>query len=412
MGLTPSRQSAVGDVRHEREAHNIREDANFRISTNSSSSSDDSRDDEKKKRRKEKHSRRDSDISDFDELQRGSHVPLPKISPITASHISEGSSRVWDPQRATLFQGPDRARRGASNVSNIARPTGTIVVDEVCTYIYVVRCAESSIRDDVIRGRCSSAILTPQGQRQAQALGISILSRRLHFDSVISSPIERCKQTALSTCREINFSLDRIEFADALMELSYGVWEGLRKVDVYSGDVPSLMVNLNQDFYAPGGESQRQVEFRVMDFLNHIVLARLSSDIDLQKDTRLYYATHHAEGSTKGLHAPTSPYGGLGRDKSRMSSVAQTSLGQRVRSSVHADQKLGPSSTQLLQTHYVALFSHEMAIKCLLRGIMGFAPNVVDQLSIDPTSVTLLRHSNLYGWKIMQVNDVSHLRSV
>ncbi|MCO5581503.1 hypothetical protein L7F22_035388 [Adiantum nelumboides] len=83
------------------------------------------------------------------------------------------------------------------------------------TYVYVIRCGESSIAHDVVR-------LTALGQRQVRALAMSLLSRGLRFDALFSSPTPRCKQTALSVCQEINFNQDRLEFGESLMDFGKG----------------------------------------------------------------------------------------------------------------------------------------------------------------------------------------------
>ena len=57
-----------------------------------------------------------------------------------------------------------------------------------------------------------------------------------------------------------------------------------------------------------------------------------------------------------------------------------------------------------------ALFSHSTAIKCLLRGVLGSSPQMTHKLSVDNTSVTVLRHSSSCGWHLLKVNDISHLQ--
>lgn len=58
----------------------------------------------------------------------------------------------------------------------------------------------------------------------------------------------------------------------------------------------------------------------------------------------------------------------------------------------------------------VAVISHGLAIKCMLRGLMGFDPLFTNRWCIDNTSVTVVRHSTRKGWEIQRVNDTSHLR--
>ncbi|KAI5062122.1 hypothetical protein GOP47_0022661 [Adiantum capillus-veneris] len=226
-----------------------------------------------------------------EEEEEGVHV----ARPITATQVGEGKVRLWDPQ-GTGGSGALVHMGGGGRIGSAAhhRQQQVGMGDEVVTWVYVIRCAESTIAQDVVRGRCPSAVLSPLGQRQARALAMSLLSRGLRFDAVLSSPIQRCKQTALSVCQEISFNQDRLEFGDALTEMSNGLWEGLRKFDVYTGDISDIMANLNQDFHAPGGESQRQVEFRVVEFLNNIVLTR-SLEINRQNDQRMYYVKHDME---------------------------------------------------------------------------------------------------------------------
>lgn len=60
--------------------------------------------------------------------------------------------------------------------------------------------------------------------------------------------------------------------------------------------------------------------------------------------------------------------------------------------------------------YIVAVITHGMAIKCLLRGLLGSSPFMTIKWSIDNTSVTVLRHSTNNGWQIQRVNDTSHLR--
>lgn len=58
----------------------------------------------------------------------------------------------------------------------------------------------------------------------------------------------------------------------------------------------------------------------------------------------------------------------------------------------------------------VAVVSHGMAIKCLLRGLTGSDSQFTTRWCIDNSSVTVVRHSTRKGWEIQRVNDTSHLR--
>ncbi len=56
----------------------------------------------------------------------------------------------------------------------------------------------------------------------------------------------------------------------------------------------------------------------------------------------------------------------------------------------------------------VGVFSHGMAIKCLLRGIMEFAPKITYKIALDNTSITRLKYTER-GWHLMAINDTAHL---
>lgn len=54
------------------------------------------------------------------------------------------------------------------------------------------------------------------------------------------------------------------------------------------------------------------------------------------------------------------------------------------------------------------IFGHGTAIKCLLRGIMGFSPKITYKIAIENTSITRLNY-NEKGWHVLSVNDAGHL---
>ena len=105
-----------------------------------------------------------------------------------------------------------------------------------------------------------------------------------------------------------------------------------------------------------------QVEFRMVEFLNHLAVSRAAD-----------------------LLSPSSP----------------ANLSPPIPS-------LTPS-TPHLQTHRIAVFSHCTAIKCLLRGILGSSPHMTHKIDIDPCSLSILKYSPSGGWRVGKVNDTSHL---
>lgn len=56
----------------------------------------------------------------------------------------------------------------------------------------------------------------------------------------------------------------------------------------------------------------------------------------------------------------------------------------------------------------VGVFTHGMATKCLLRGIMEFTPKITYKIRIGNTSITRLKYDE-FGWHLFSLNDVTHL---
>lgn len=77
--------------------------------------------------------------------------------------------------------------------------------------------------------------------------------------------------------QELDISRETVELTEAVQELSQGQWEGRSRSEIYTSAVVPIMNSTQPDFQAPGGESQRQVEFRMIEFLNNVVILRASS---------------------------------------------------------------------------------------------------------------------------------------
>ena len=91
--------------------------------------------------------------------------------------------------------------------------------------IYVVRHGETAWTLTAQHTGRTDLPLTDQGERQARELGPRL--RGLHFDRILSSPLQRARRTA-----ELAAPASRIEFDDDLMEWDYGAYEGRRTADI------------------------------------------------------------------------------------------------------------------------------------------------------------------------------------
>lgn len=335
------------------------------------------------------------------------------VSRVSTPHLRPGI-RVWDPGHLLTpvsLQAPGRSHNRIADAQ-----------DEICTEIYFIRHGESD-RDassGLIGGLSPSAMLTAEGKRQARALGVFLLSHGSYFDAVFSSPLERAKQTTISVCQEVNFPQDKIEYRNELVEMSQGLWEGLRMSDVCTPELQITLANSRLDFHPPGGESQRQVEFRMVEFVNEVLLPKVLEAL-LHKDARHFRKESKSsslmqvhplqdadEARTSRVVTPLGQYRNLamkGSGKSRLH-VASNGETAAVGASSASEHKAAPKPAP----YQVAVFSHAMSIKCLLRGLLGSDPQMTHRLSIDNTSMTVLKHSTQNGWQILRVNDTAHLR--
>ncbi|KAH7438403.1 hypothetical protein KP509_04G013600 [Ceratopteris richardii] len=344
-------------------------------------------------------------------------------SSVTTPHLGP-SVKVWDPGH--MLSPLSLPHHGRNFNMRMNTPPGAVVGDEICTDIYLIRHAESNMNTlpGLISGRSPSAMITPEGKRQARALGVFLLSHGVHFDAVFSSPLERCKQTAIVVCQEVNFSKENIEYADALMELSQGLWEGLRRSEIYSPELLNIITSSQPDFRPPGGESQRQVEFRMMEFMNNAVLPKAveanvlkdKSSFRKQGKANLLMQVHPLNDTSDevkvsdGMLPSVAGNGSLyhkGSGKSRLH-IASSDAG--TEDDMHLHEELDRKAALRPTVFTVAIFSHATAIKCLLRGILGSDPRMTHRFSIENTSTTVLRHSTHSGWEIQRINDTAHLR--
>ena len=137
--------------------------------------------------------------------------------------------------------------------------------------IYLIRHAESegNVKHHLIGGQSNHYPLTERGQEQARLLGLRLGNERLTFDQIYSSTAVRTQQTCEIANRQA--SIDHSPILDErLLELSQGEWEGKIRADIYTPEQLSVVRSDPYDFRPPGGESQRDVEFRMYDWLREI----------------------------------------------------------------------------------------------------------------------------------------------
>lgn len=362
----------------------------------------------------------------------------PSASPLSPQLSFSGSPymgpsvRVWDPYNilSPVSLSPTQSTSSSLHNNALDHSRWLPMEDDLITEVYLIRHAESTMNEkpELIGGRSSSATLTANGKRQARALGVFLKSQGIIFNAIYSSPLDRAKQTALAICQELNISEEKLEYSDSLMEMSQGQWEGRLRSEIYTPDLLNAIDRSQPDFHAPGGESQRQVEFRVIEFINSRVLRRAENPI--QRNSGQFQKQIKCSGSQNSLMQVHPVEDGddvtvsqwelfnrqkqLGRRKSGKSRLQFVTTGDNetaTDSSSREGSNWRQSQEQSKQaTQCVAIFTHGMAIKCLIRGLLGSNPAMTHRLCIDNTSISVVCHSFKTGWQIQRINDTSHLR--
>ncbi len=125
---------------------------------------------------------------------------------------------------------------------------------------------------ELIGGRTNDSPLTPLGEEQSDLLGQRFTLEGIHFDEVYSSPAVRARNTAERSTGFVGFPSSKITLVDSLQELDQGEWEGRSRSELYT---PQMLAHINADnwnFCPPGGESQRQVEERQMNWIQDLLV--------------------------------------------------------------------------------------------------------------------------------------------
>lgn len=236
--------------------------------------------------------------------------------------------------------------------------------------------------------------------------------------------------------QELNFSEEHVQSSDALVEMSQGLWEGCHRSEVFTSETMNLMEKFQPDFSAPSGESLRQVEFRMVQFLNSTVTSfpdKFRSDFsppDPSDNSAFPTPVRSIPNVDRDGHPLTPPNWdslhrhrqGLSKKKSGKSRLQiVTTTGDH-----EADDEMSPRDPLHNQgglirdinvrtipsvvSSCVGVFSHSTPIKCLLTGLLGCSPVMSQKICVEDSSVTVVQHSLKSGWRIKRLNDTSHLR--
>ena len=129
--------------------------------------------------------------------------------------------------------------------------------------IFFVRHGVHELVDKALAGRMPGVHLSAEGQRQAAALAV-------HFADVadariLSSPMERCRETAAPIAARLGCEL---EIEPALVEIDCGAWTGASFDDLRNDPRWHEWNSEREHTCIPDGESVPQVRQRIMALLD------------------------------------------------------------------------------------------------------------------------------------------------
>ncbi|KAF5479256.1 hypothetical protein F2P56_000092 [Juglans regia] len=356
----------------------------------------------------------------------------PQLSSLGTPRIGP-SIKVWDPYNVLAPPPPLPPPPPVFSASDAILEDDRTVVE---VFLISHGECELNLSPDLVGGRCPEASLTATGKRQARALAVFLNSQRVRFHAVYSSPLNRSRSMAVSVCQEMNFAEEQIQSSDALVEMSQGHWEGCLRSEIYTPETLDLIDRFQPDFSAPSGESLRQVEFRMVEFLNGRVLElreKLRSGFSMHHHNESQGFSHHmSQTPTNSIHDRDGPSlppphwdllnrhrQGLSKKKSGKSRLQFVTTGDH-----EAEDEISPqdvSHQSSLQdsndrtsssciAYCMGVFTHSVPIKCLLTGLLGCSPIMSPKICIEDSSVSVLQHSRKAGWQIKRLNDTAHLR--
>ena len=140
--------------------------------------------------------------------------------------------------------------------------------------LYLVRHGTHALQGKVLTGRMAGVRLSEYGRAQAEEVA-AFFSGLSGIETVVSSPMERCRETAAPIAKQLGLA---VVANDALDEIDCGAWTG-RSFDDLAADPRWRMWNSDRSHaVVPGGEGAEALRARVMSFVeSHAVPYRAPS---------------------------------------------------------------------------------------------------------------------------------------
>ena len=133
----------------------------------------------------------------------------------------------------------------------------------VATVILVRHGRTTANASGMLAGRLAGVRLDETGEKQAARAGSRLT--RVPFASVVSSPQERCKQTAKLLLADRDGARPRIATEKGLAECDYGEWQGRPLRELAKEKLWKVVQQHPSAATFPGGESMIAMQHRAVD---------------------------------------------------------------------------------------------------------------------------------------------------
>ncbi len=144
--------------------------------------------------------------------------------------------------------------------------------------VYVVRHGQTAWNlEEVFRGRMDIP-LDETGKKEVHLAGEAIKDETLH--AIYSSPLSRSMETAENIAKFQNVEVTPL---DAIIDISYGEWEGVGLVEVQKKypDLYDLWLKAPHKVTFPNGESLEAVRVRTMGAIENLLEKHTNENIAL-----------------------------------------------------------------------------------------------------------------------------------
>lgn len=122
----------------------------------------------------------------------------------------------------------------------------------------MVRHGSNDYLPKALAGRLPGIHLNQQGRADAERAAARLQS--FPIDMIISSPMERCRETAEPLARVRNLP---VELADAFNEVDFGEWKGAALTTIAEDQRWSHWNTFRTGHVIPGGETMVQIQSRI-----------------------------------------------------------------------------------------------------------------------------------------------------